>query len=210
MGAVWINTLMNFSRSTGSTGDPAPTVMSPPWLTHIPLERLSQWIQGALSKPRCLALEHVISYLKFLPKWYSLMTQLLSDSNLAIINFLKSPKTAVSNFYQILNQREMSQTSPASSRFLNTLIFFYFLNGFSASWLMTIKSNSRQEGVRLLTVFHPVFLSWLFTDKPDRLSWELQSPAKQPSPVPVELMKLHPHRWQGPPPSCIKLFTSGQ
>lgn len=54
------------------------------------------------------------------------MTQLLSDSNLAIINFLKSPKTAVSNFYQILNQREMSQTSPASSRFLNTLIFFIF------------------------------------------------------------------------------------
>lgn len=54
------------------------------------------------------------------------MTRLLSDFNLAIINFLKSPETAVSNFYQILNQREMSQTSPASSRFRNTLTFLFF------------------------------------------------------------------------------------
>lgn len=58
------------------------------------------------------------------------MYQLLSDSNLTIINFLKSPETAVSNFYQILNQREMSQTSPASSCFLNTLTFLFFKSFF--------------------------------------------------------------------------------
>lgn len=108
-----------------------PTVMSPPWLTHIPLERPSQWIQGALSKPRCLALEPVTGYLKLPPKWYFLITQLLSDSNLAIMNFLKSLETAVRNFYQILNQREMSQTSPASSRFLKTLTFLFLKPFFS-------------------------------------------------------------------------------
>lgn len=59
------------------------------------------------------------------------MTQLLSDSNLAIINFLKSPEIALSNFYQILNQREMNQTSPASSCFLNTLTLLFFKSFFS-------------------------------------------------------------------------------
>lgn len=54
------------------------------------------------------------------------MTQLLSDSNLAKMNFLKSPETAMSNFYQ----KEMSQTSPASSHFLNTLTFLFLKSFF--------------------------------------------------------------------------------